>query len=462
MRCSMTSAKGFDLAYDDYTSRGNPLFYQTHRDLPRVERGSGIWLFDGEGNRYLDGCSGAVVASVGHGNERVIRAMTEQASKVAFAYRTQFESEPAMALGHRLAGQLSQGLERVFYVSGGSEAVESAIKLARQYHLATGSEQRHKVISRYPSYHGSTMGALATTGYDPLTRPFEPLLSPPIRVSAPSSYRCPFGPDCDSCAEAFGRELEQAIVDNDPETISAFILEPIGGASTGANVPPEGYFEAITRVCRRYGVLLIFDEVMTGAGRTGSFCAYQHWEGEAEVDILCLAKGLGAGYSPLGAVVCRTGVAEAVLAAGGFAHGHTYAGNPLSCAVGLAVLDVLEEDGLIENARERGAQLSDGLRAVQEDSQIVGDVRGKGLLLGVEFVANREAREPFPAHRNVHQRFSDIAFDEGLIVYPRRTLGGFSGDHVLVAPPLVIEAHEADDLLSRFARSVERIERELL
>lgn len=439
----------------------SPLFYQHLRELPRVERGEGVWLFDTRGRRYLDGSSGAVVASLGHGNERVIQAMREQAGKVAFAYRTQFESEPALELGRKLVSALSQGLERVFYVSGGSEAVEAAIKLARQYHVAAGAPRRHKVISRFPSFHGATLGALAATGYLPLTEPFEPLLQSHLYVSSPSCYRCPFGPDCESCSTAFGEELERKIVENDPETVSAFLLEPIGGASTGAIVPPNGYFEEITRVCREYGILIIYDEVMTGVGRTGAFCAYQHWEPETQVDIIALGKGLGAGYTPLAAAVCRVGIADAVLAAGGFAHGHTYAGNPLSCAVGLAVLEVIEEYDLVANSRERGAQLMDGLRDIQETSRIVGDVRGRGLLLGVEFVTDRNSREPFPAELQVHQRITELAFEEGLIVYPRRSLGGERGDHVLVAPPLIIDSPEVEELLGRFAKALRRLEQEL-
>lgn len=437
-------------------SSHNPLFYQSQLSLPTVRHGDGIWLYDEQDKGYLDGASGAVVASLGHGNARVLAAMHEQATKVAFAYRTQFESEPALALGRELVAKLSQGLDRVFYVSGGSEAVESAIKLARQYHLASGGHRRHKVVSRFPSYHGSTLGALNATGYAPLNDPFEPMLSGPIYVSAPGQYRTPPGLQEPVSAASFGTELEQVFLEHDPDTISAFILEPVGGASTGATVPPDGYLAEVTRVCRKYGVLIIYDEVMTGIGRTGAFCAYQHWEPGAEVDILALGKGMGAGYSPLGAVVCRGNVAEAVLAGGGFAHGHTYAGNPLSCAVGLAVLREIEERDLVANAARMGDLLLKRLGELRNSFALIGDVRGKGLLTAVEFVADRESKEPFPAEREVHSLISRLAFEEGLIVYPRRSRGGYSGDHVLIAPPLTITADELEQLLARFERSLKR------
>lgn len=438
------------------------LFYQTQEDLPTVDRGEGIWLWDREGRRYLDGSSGAVVATVGHGHPRVLAALTRQASRVAFAYRTQFENEPAVELADLLVDRLGHGLDRVFYVSGGSEAVEAALKLARQYFVATGRPERHRIVSRFPSYHGSTLGALSATGYAPLNAPFEPMTQPHLYVPAPTAYRCPVDADGASCDEACARELERVIVEAGPETVAAFILEPIGGASTGAIVPSARYFELVTEICRRYGVLTIYDEVMTGIGRTGAFCAFQHWQPQARVDILALSKGLGAGYAPLGAMVARSALVEAVLAdGGGFQHGHTYAGNPLACAVGLEVVRVVLEEELIENARARGEQLMAGLERLRSASPIVGDVRGRGLLTAVEFVADEERRLPFPAELDVHRRVTRAAFEEGLIVYPRRTLGGLEGDHVLVAPPLVITEEETDELLSRLGRAVARVEEQL-
>lgn len=467
---------------NDATGGGSLLFYQHHLALPTVSRAQGIWLYDTNGKRYLDGSSGAVAVTIGHADRRVLRAMRKQAEAVTFAYRTQFENQPAHDLAEALTAQLSQSLERVFYVSGGSEAVEAAIKLARQYHLATGSPARHKIISRFPSYHGSTLGALGATGYSPLNEPFQPMQKRSLYVPAPTRHGQPAGVTLREWGEACAAQLESLILEEGPETVAAFIVEPVGGASTGALVPPEGYLAAITRICRKYGVLIIYDEVMTGVGRTGEFCAYQHWELDsasggipdrrhenpaaseawgAEVDILALSKGLGAGYIPLGAVVSRAHIADSVVEHGGFAHGHTYAGNPLACAVGLAVLGVVEEDDLVRNARERGEQLMRGLSEIALSHPVVGDARGLGLLTALEFVQDRETLKPFPPHLSVHERMTGIAKEMGLLVYPRRSRGGYSGDHVLVAPPLTITAEEMTLLLELLTSAVAALEKQL-
>lgn len=441
------------------------LFYQDHLELPTVERAQGIWMWDTAGRRYLDGCSGAVAVAIGHGDPRVLAALERQARKVTFAYRTQFENRPAHQLATRLVTQLSQGLNRVFYTSGGSESVEAALKLARQYHLAKGDVGRFKIISRFPSYHGSTLGALSVTGYAPLNDPFTPLTLPHLYVQAPTG---PGGRmlDPESYVAACAAELEGVVQQAGPDTVAAFILEPVGGASTGALVPPPGYLGAITEVCRRHGILIIYDEVMTGIGRTGAFSAYQHWENDepvgAEVDILALSKGLGAGYIPLGAIVCRSEIADTAVAGGGFAHGHTYAGNPLACAVGNAVLEVVAEDGLVENARVRGAELVAGLKGIQSGNSIVGDVRGLGLLTALEFVADPETMEPFPAELDVHQMMTGLAREQGLLVYPRRSRGGNVGDHILVAPPLSIDGPELAELLDRLGTAVAALQRRLV
>lgn len=432
------------------------LFYQVAMDLPLIDYGEGVWLIDAAGKRYLDGSSGAIVSNLGHAHPRMLKAMHEQASKVSFAYRTQFESHAAIDLAEKLCEHLSQNLNRVFYVSGGSEAVESAIKLARQYHVAKGDEGRYRILSRFPSYHGSTLGALSATGYSTLNEPFEALLYEQNYIPAPTCYRCPFDKEYPSCKLACAHALEEKILELGPETIAAFILEPIGGASTAAIVAPDEYFEIVSRICKKYGILTIYDEVMTGAGRTGKFCAYQHWD--AHVDILALAKGLGAGYSPLGAVVCRSSISEAVLAWGGFRHGHTYAGNPLSCAIGLEALKIIEDEQLCENATKQGDALKTQLLNLQEKFSFIGDVRGKGLLLGVEFVANKKTKEPFPADWNVYQKITQLAFQEGLIIYPRRNFAGVKGDHVLIAPPLTINDAERAFLISSFESALEKLE----
>lgn len=439
------------------TSSSHKLFYQSSLDLPFIDRGEGVWLIDESGRRYLDGSSGAIVANLGHAHPRILAAMQAQANKVSFAYRTQFESRAAVDLAEALTAQLSQGLERVFYVSGGSEAVESAIKLARQYHVARGETGRYRILSRFPSYHGATLGALSATGYSSLNQPFEPLLYEQNYTSAPSCYRCPFGQSYPSCELACAQDLERLIQRLGPESIAAFILEPIGGASTAAIVPPDDYFGMVSQICRNYGILSIYDEVMTGAGRTGKFCAYQHWDA-ADVDILVLAKGLGAGYSPLGAVVCQAEISDRVLAAGGFRHGYTYAGNPLSCAVGLEVLRIIAEEKLCDNASKQGDYLKAGLQSLQANYPFIGDIRGKGLLLGVEFVADTVSKAPFSSHWDVYQKITQFAFAAGLIIYPRRNFAGLRGDHVLIAPPLIITEEEANSLLQRFEVALEQLQ----
>lgn len=437
------------------STSSSPLFYQARAELPTVSHGEGVWLVDTAGKRYLDGCSGAVVANLGHGHPHVLRAMREQAERVTFAYRTQFENEPAVRLAHGLVERLDPELSKVFLVSGGSEAVETAIKLARAYHRARGENGRYRIVSRFPSYHGSTLGALAATGYVPLTEPFAPMLNGQDYVTAPSCYRCPFGLDPSSCGLACADDLERVITRLGAETIAAFILEPVGGASTGAIVPPDGYFARVTEIARRHGILLIYDEVMTGAGRTGRFCAHQHWPA-AEVDILALSKGLGAGYVPLGAVVCRDEVAGAVLEAGGFPHGFSYAGNPLASAVGLAVLEAMDAEDLPGRARERGTLLEAGLRELAGRHAMIGDVRGLGLLWGLEFVRDRASKATYDFDLNVAGMVTAAAMEEGLLVYPRRGGGGLDGDHVLVAPPLTIAEDEVRELLARLDRTLVR------
>ena len=439
----------------------NPLFYQTRDALPTVAHAEGVWLTDEEGDRWLDGCSGAVVVNVGHGHPKILEALAAQSRQVTFAYRTQFENRPAIDLANALVAQLDGALDRVFFVSGGSEAIETAYKLARSYHAARGDTDRYRIVSRFPSYHGSTLGALATTGYRPLTDGYAPMMVEPNHVASPYCYRCPFGltfPDCGlACAEDFGR----AAAALDPRTVAAFVIEPIGGASTGAIVPPPGYFEAVHRIAREHGILVIYDEVMTGAGRTGAFCAHQHWPDEAKPDVLALSKGIGSGYAPLGAVLCRNEIAETVLDAGTFPHGFTYAGNPLACAVGLAVLRVLEEEDLIARAARVGQELGWHLQELATRHPVIGDVRGKGMLWGLEFVRDRASREPYDLDRNVAQRVTLAAARERLLVYPRRGGGGLSGDHVLIAPPLTIAPNEIDELIARLDRALAAVEGEL-
>ncbi len=434
------------------------LFYQTRRRRPLLDRAEGIYMWDMEGNRYIDGSSGAMVCNIGHSHPHVLAAMRAQLERSTFSYRLHFETEAAETLARRTAELAPAGLDRVFFVSGGSEAVESALKLARQHALAVGEAQRWKVVSRYPSYHGCTLGALAVTGYAPLTAPFDPMVRSMPKIAAPRAYLDGLDPDDPATGHHYADLLEASILAEGPETVLAFIVEPIGGASTGALVPPTGYLERIREICDSYGVILIHDEVMTGGGRTGRFLGAEHWD--VAPDIILLSKGFGAGYCPLGAMIAHNRLVEAVLDAGGFRHGFTYAGNPLACATGLAVLEAIEADGMIDNAATMGALLKYQLTQLKDLFPFVGDVRGKGLLLAFELVEDRETMRPLPKELNAFDRLVEIAYDEKLIIYSRRTRGGIDGDHFLICPPMIVEAEQISDIVARLERALRRFSSE--
>ncbi|MFH1137943.1 MAG: aspartate aminotransferase family protein [Pseudomonadota bacterium] len=432
------------------------LFYQAEKQLPLIDRAEGIFMWDDSGKEYIDGCSGAVICNIGYGNPRVAEAIAVQAKKTFFAYRLHFENEPAVRLAMKLVEHSAPHLDRVFYVSGGSEAVEAAMKLCRQYFFAKGEGSRHLFISRKSSYHGSTLGALALTSYAPLEIPFRPLIKPYPKVPAPYCYRCVYNLTHPACGCACARALETTILEQGPENVAGFVVEPVGGASTGALVPPPEYFGIIEEICRKYGVLLILDEVMTGFGRTGRMFAYEHWGVRA--DIVALSKGMASGYYPLGAIMAGREMVDVVMKRGGFAHGHTYAGNPMACAVGLEVVRIIEEERLPENAARVGSVLRAGLGELADRSRIVGQVRGLGLLLALEIVRNKETREPFPAEGKLAQALTDAAHGLGLIIYPRRSLNGLAGDHVLIAPPLVMTERQVPLLLERLEAALKLVE----
>ncbi|MDQ0322533.1 adenosylmethionine-8-amino-7-oxononanoate aminotransferase [Pararhizobium capsulatum DSM 1112] len=422
------------------------LFYQTRLRRPLVDRAEGIYLYDRNGKKVIDGSSGAMVANIGHGNRHVIEAMKAQLERVSFAYRLHFENEPAEELARRAAGYMPDGMDKVFFVSGGSEAVESCLKLARQYAVAVGQGSRWKVISRFPSYHGSTLGALAVTGYAALTDPFTPMMQEMPKIVAPTAYLDRDNFSMEERGIRYADKLEEKIIEEGPESVLAFIMEPIGGASTGALVAPDSYYPRIRDICDRHSILLIHDEVMSGAGRTGKFLGGDHWN--CQPDLIALSKGFGAGYSPLGAMIAPSRLVQPVLDAGGFMHGYTYAGNPLACAAGLAVLDEIERLGLVENAAVMGELLKAELVKLSERFPFIGDVRGKGLLLAAEFVVDRQTMKPLPKELNAFQRVVDIAYDKGLIIYSRRTRGGIEGDHFLVCPPMIITPEEIGEVVS--------------
>ncbi|QPC43222.1 aspartate aminotransferase family protein [Kaustia mangrovi] len=429
------------------------LFYQTRKRRPPIDRAEGIYIWDRAGKRYLDGSSGAMVANIGHSNPRVLEAMRRQMEKATFAYRLHFENEPAERLAAATAELMPEGLDKVFFVSGGSEAVESALKLARQYAVATGQAQRWKVVSRYPSYHGGTLGALAVTGMALMSAPFAPMLRDMPKIPAPTCYL-----DRDSLTpEERGLRYADMLADEierqGPETVLAFIMEPVGGASTGALVAPDSYYARIREICDRYGILLIHDEVMSGAGRTGRFLASEHWG--VKPDIVTLSKGFAAGYVPLGAMVADRRLVEPVLDAGGFVHGHTYAGNPLACAAGLAVLGEVLDNDLMGNAERIGGLLEAELKGLMARYPFIGDVRGKGLMLAFELVADRDTMEPLPVGHDAHNRLVEIAYGKGLIIYSRRTRGGRKGDHFMVCPPMIATAAQVGEIMDMLTASLD-------
>jgi len=422
------------------------LFYQTRNPRPFLDYGEGIYLIDESGKRYIDGSSGAMVSNIGHSNPRVLAKIKAQMDRATFGYRLHFRTHPSEDLAAKTVSLMPGGLDRVFFVSGGSEAVESAMKLARQYALTQGEGSRYKVISRFPSYHGCTFGALDLTGYDPLREPFAPMMEGMPKVAAPATYL-----DRDNLTEEqrglkYAELLRDKIIEEGPDTVLAFIMEPVGGASTGALVAPDSYYGRIREICDEFGVLLIYDEVMTGAGRTGKFLAAEHWG--ITPDIVAMSKGFGAGYAPLGAIVAGARLVEPVLDGGGFLHGFTYAGNPMACAAGLAVLEEMEDQNLIENAARMGDVLMAQLQALMDRYPFIGDVRGKGLLTAFEFVADRETMEPLPPALNAYDRLVELAYARGLIIYSRRTRGGTSGDHFLLAPPLIITEAQISEMMT--------------
>ena len=439
--------------------RTSNLFYQTRLRRPMLDRADGIYLWDTTGKRYLDGSSGAMVSNIGHSNPVVLEAMRKQMEKSTFGYRLHFENEPAEQFATAIANHMPKGLDRVFFVSGGSEAVESAVKIARQYALAKGEASRWKVISRFPSYHGSTLGALALTGMSLMSAAFSPMMKEMPKIPAPTCYL-----DRDTLTHEqrglrYANMLREEILRQGPETVLAFIMEPVGGASTGALVAPDSYYPRIREICDEFGILLIADEVMTGAGRTGKYLAVEHWN--LCPDIIALSKGFGAGYAPLGAMVASHEIAETVIDAGGFIHGFTYAGNPLACAAGLAVLGEIDRLGLVKAAEVQGDTLKGELTKLMDRYPFIGDVRGKGLLLAFELVSNRDTLEPLAVALNAHLRLVDLAYERGLIIYSRRTRGGRIGDHFLVCPPLITTDAQIGEIMDMLIASLDQFAKEV-
>jgi adenosylmethionine-8-amino-7-oxononanoate aminotransferase len=427
----------------------------TQITMPVAVRGEGCYLIDAAGKRYLDGSGGAAVSCLGHGDPEIAQAIRDQLDKLAFAHTGFFTSEPAEELAEILIANAPDGLERVYFVSGGSEAVEAAIKLARQFHIENGEPGRHRLIARQQSYHGNTLGALAAGGNPARRQPYAPLLAEASHIAPCFEYR---GRGEDETAHEYGQrvanELEAEILRLGPDSVMAFIAEPVVGATLGAVTPVAGYFKRIRDICDQYGVLLILDEVMCGMGRTGSLFASEQ-EGIAP-DIVTVAKGLGAGYQPIGAMLC-SGKIYAAIENGSrfFQHGHTYLGHPVACAASRAVVKALLGRGLVPRVLEMGERLDAALREAFGQHPHVGDIRGRGLFRGIELVADRAHKTPFDPALGVHRKIKEAAFDAGLICYPMGgTLDGTRGDHILLAPPFIIEDSQIDELVEKLGIAI--------
>ncbi len=417
---------------------------------PTAMRGEGVYLYDTNGKQYFDGSGGAAVSCLGHGDQDIIAATKAQLDVLAFAHTGFFTSEPAEALADLLIKHAPGDIDRVYLVSGGSEAMESALKLARQYFLEIGQPTRHRVIARRQSYHGNTLGALATGGNMWRREPFSPLMVKTSHIAPSYEYRDRL-PDED--ARAYGlrvaNELETEILRLGPDNVMAFVAEPVVGATLGAVPPAPGYFQRIGEICDQYGVLLILDEVMCGMGRTGTLFACE--QDGITPDITAIAKGLGAGYQPIGAMLCSAEIYGAIENGSGFfQHGHTYLGHPVACAAALAVVTKLTDPEMMPRVREMGKKMQIALESAFSQHPHIGDIRGRGLFRGIEFVEDRETKAPFSPDRAIHKALKRATFKAGLVCYPMGgTIDGQRGDHILLAPPFILNDAHIDEIVSK-------------
>lgn len=439
------------------TDRQSHVFHRNARAVPPVAvKGDGVYIVDADGKRYLDGSGGAAVSCLGHSHPKVIEAIKRQLDAIPYGHTGFFTNEPMEKLAARLAQEAPGDLDRVYFVSGGSEAVEASLKMARQYFLEIGQPKRHRIIARRQSYHGNTLGALSVGGNEMRREQFRPLLIDAEHVAPCFAYR---DKRDDESEEEYGLrvadELDATIRKAGPDTVAAFICEPVVGATAGAVPAVKGYLKRIREICDRYGVLLIFDEVMCGMGRTGHLFACD--EDGVAPDLMTIAKGLGAGYQPIGAVLVHSKIFEAIRdGSGAFQHGHTYMGHPAACAAGLAVQDVIRDENLLDNVRTQGAALRRALEARFGNNANVGDIRGRGLFLGIELVADRSTKETFDPSRKLHAAIKREAMERGLMVYPMGgTIDGRHGDHVLIAPPFIIDQSHITELVEKLGDAVD-------
>lgn len=444
------------LAHEDH------IFYRNLRKTyPVVDRAEGVFIWDKRGTRYLDGSGGACVVSIGHGVPEVRAAMLAQADRLAFSHGSHFSSEAAIDCAERLCRMaLDRRLSKVYFLSGGSEAVETAVKLVRQYWREVGKPDKYKVISRWTSFHGNTTGALALGGHTGRRRHYLPLFPHTPHIEPCYCYRCPFQKSPEACDLECVDQLERTIKYEGPDAVAAFIAEPVVGATAGVLVPKDGYWQRIRAICDVYDIKLIADEVMTGCGRCGhNFCLDQ-WQ--VVPDLIVTAKGVSSGYTPLGAVIVREEIHEAIRdGSGAFVHGHTYSQNPLSTAIGATVLRYLEEHQLVERSKRMGEYLLGRLQTLLP-LEMVGDVRGLGLFAAVELVADKNTKATFDPKLKINVQVAAEAFKRGLITYPGGGgADGINGDHILVAPPFIITEEQIDMLVETLGESIEVVRKSL-
>jgi hypothetical protein len=433
------------------------LFRKLTARLPVITRGEGCWLYDDDGNAFLDACGGAFVVNVGHGVGEIADAMAEQARRLAYVSGMAFSNDPVEELAAEMAALTPGDLDRVYPLSSGSDAIEAALKLARQYWLESGKARKHKIIALTPAYHGNTLLALSASAREHYRTIYGDWLVDVVRIPAPYAYRCACGgvpPYCPACS---GVALEEAIVREDPETVAAFIAEPVGGSSTGASVPPPDYFRRVRDICDRHDVLFIADEVLVGAGRTGTWSALEPTG--VVPDVMVLGKGIAGGYAPLAAVVAPTRIAEVFArGSGALNHAQTFSHHPVLCAAGVATIRYLRTHRLVERCASMAPVFHRRL-ATLRDLPYVGDVRGRGLLAGVEIVQNKETREPFARGAHVAERLTTAALRAGLVVWPNvGHADGKRGDLLMLAPPFIISEEEIDAIIERLGATLETMD----
>jgi adenosylmethionine-8-amino-7-oxononanoate aminotransferase len=425
------------------------------KELPVAKAGQGAFIVDAKGRRYLDASGGAVVVNLGHGREEIAQAVSGQLLRGYYFHPTMFTSDAVAELADKLAGHAPEGISRFYFMTSGSEAVETAIKLARQVHVARGQESRHKLISRWRSYHGLTLGALAATGRTSLRWPFLPMFLDGLHIAPPYCLRCSYGLKPPSCKLRCAMALDELIIDQGPASVSAFIGETVSGASLAVYPPPPGYWPLVRKICDHHGVLLIQDEVMSGMGRTGKWFASEHYA--VVPDMVTIGKGLSGGALPLSAVGVKEEMYQTLADNGGFVHGGTFSHHPVCAAAGLAAVGILERENLVERVETLGPVLGEKLTEELGESPFVADIRGVGMMWGIEFVADKETLAPFPRAQKVAERLWDNLFGQGVILYKSLALAGADGDGLVVAPPFIVNEYEMDIVTAALSRALDEV-----